>query len=241
MPERTRRPLHREVAEVLSEQILSGQYPERSLLPPERALCEQHGVSRTVVREAIKLLESRGLVRIDRGRGTVVRGADYDFVMDSLKLLLRRSRHSIEQLLEVRKVLETGMVALAAERRTEENVARMDEALERMRRSPGEPAGYVDADLEFHAEIARAAGNPVFLTILEPLAESLRQSRIATFSGEETVKIRTRQHEEILDRIRNHDAAGAQAAMFRHLSDTEDDLRRHENGDQSRNRAGEGK
>jgi GntR family transcriptional repressor for pyruvate dehydrogenase complex len=241
MLETTRRPLHKEIAEVLSERILSGQYPEQSLLPPERVLCQEHRVSRTVIREAIQCLESRGLVRIDRGRGTRVAAARHDLVTDSLKLMLRRKQHTMEQLLEVRKVLETGMVALAAQRRTDEDLARMSAALELMRRNPGEPAGYVDADLEFHAAIAGATRNPVLLTILEPLAELLRQSRVATFSGEKTVKVRTRQHEQVFQRIRDRDAAGAQAAMFHHLSDTEGDLRRHQGSDQGRQAPGEGK
>jgi GntR family transcriptional repressor for pyruvate dehydrogenase complex len=227
MHARSRQPLHKEVAEILSERIVTGQYPEKSLLPPERALCEKHGVSRTVVREAVKLLESRGLVRIERGRGTVVQAPHHGPVTSSLKLMLRRNRHAIGQLLEVRKILETGMVALAAERRTEENLQRMEQALEVMRLKPDESKGYVDADVEFHAEIARAAQNPVLLTILAPLEELLRESRVATFSGPDVVKIRTGQHEEIYACIRSQDAAGAQAAMFRHLSDTQEDLRKH--------------
>jgi Transcriptional regulators len=81
--------LHREVAELISERIISGELAEKSLLPAERELCETMGVSRTVIREAMKLLESRGLVRIDRGRGTVVQEAHMGPLGDSLKLLLR--------------------------------------------------------------------------------------------------------------------------------------------------------
>lgn len=227
VPFRSRRPLHKEIAELLSERIISRQYPEKSLLPTERELCEEHGVSRTVIREAIKLLESRGLVRIDRGRGTVVQGVRPEPVTDSLKLLMRRSNHALEQLLEVRRILETGMAALAAERRTETNLQVMERCLAIMREKPSEPEGYVDADIEFHAEVARAAQNPVLLILLESLSQLLRQSRIASFSGPRFVKLRTRQHEAIFEMIRRKDADGARAMMLMHLSDTQRDLERH--------------
>lgn len=224
---RSRQTLHKEIAESISEKIISGEYPERTLLPTERELCSEQGVSRTVIREAMKLLESRGLVRIERGRGTVVQAVDHEPVTDSLKLMLRRSGNTLEQLLEVRTILETAMVTLAAERRTEGNLTAMERSLEVMRAKPGEPEGYVDADLEFHAEIARAAGNPVLLVLLEPLSQVLRESRIASFSGPRVVEVRTRQHKEIFDLIRQQDAEGARASMLRHLSDTRKDLEKH--------------
>jgi GntR family transcriptional regulator, transcriptional repressor for pyruvate dehydrogenase complex len=223
----TRPPLHKEIAETLSEQIVSGKLPVDSLLPPERELCETFGVSRTVIREAVKLLESRGLARVERGRGTVVKEAQHEAVADSLRLMLRRPDHAIEELLEVRKMLEAGMVTLAAERRTPENLARMERTLEVMRQKPGEPEGYVDADVEFHAEIARAAHNRFLLILLDPFAEFLRQSRIATFAGPRMVKIRTRQHEAIFEMIRRKDPERARTMMLKHLSDTQRDLERH--------------
>lgn len=225
---KARPPLHREVTEILSERILSGEFPEKSLLPTERELCETMGVSRTVVREAVKVLESKGLVRIERGRGMIVQEPRPGPLNESLKLLLRRREHVLEDLLEVRKILEIGMVALAAERRTEENLAAMKQALDVMRQKPDEPPGYVDADVQFHAEIARAAQNPIMLILLEPVAELLRESRVKSFSGVRMVKLRTRQHEEIFDRIAAQDPSGARAAMERHLSDTERDLTRQQ-------------
>jgi GntR family transcriptional repressor for pyruvate dehydrogenase complex len=219
--------LHREIAEALSERIVSGELGPGVLLPPERELCESFGVSRTVIREAIKLLESRGLVRIERGRGTVVQEARHEAVSDSLRLMLRRNPHTIEELLELRKILEAGIAALAAERRTDDNMAAMQRCLETMRQKPGEPEGYVDADLGFHAEVARAAQNPLLLLVLNPLAELLRQSRIATFSGPRFVKLRTKQHEAIFEMIRKKDPEGARAMMLWHLSDTQKDLERH--------------
>jgi len=225
---KARPPLHREVAEVLSERILSGQFPENSLLPTERELCETMGVSRTVVREAVKFLESRGLIRIERGRGMIVQEAQSSAVSETLKLALRRHDHAIEHLMELRKILEVGMAALAAKRRTGENLESMRQYLSIMRAKPGEPEGYIDADVQFHTEILKAAQNPVLLVLLEPVAELLRESRMESFSGSRMVKLRTAQHEEIFECIVARDPQGAAEAMSRHLGDTERDLARRQ-------------
>ena len=224
-----RNPLHREVARNLSERILSGELPERSLLPTERELCEAMGVSRTVIREAIQLMETRGLVRIERGRGTVVQEAHAGPLTETLKLFLRRRGHVLQDLLEVRKIFEVGITGLAAERRTETHLRAMEQALETMRRNPSTPEGYVDADIAFHNEIGRASQNPVVLVLLEPLTDLLRESRLTSFSGPRMVKQRTRQHEEIYGRICARDIEGARQAMARHLGDTEKDLARRQN------------
>lgn len=221
-----RRALTLQVADVLAERIISGEYPEESLLPSERQLCENLRVSRTVIREAIKLLESQGLVRIERGRGTVVQEPQYGPLTDALKMLIRRREHLIDDLLEIRKVLEVHMVMRAAERRSEGNLKNMQRFLEKMREAPTEPRSYIGADLDFHMEIARATQNPVLLILLEPLSDLLRESRQTSYIGPKMVRLRARQHEEILTCIRQRDGEGARVAMSTHLSDTEQDLRK---------------
>lgn len=222
-----RRSLHKDVADRLTDMIVSAEYPEGSLLPPERQLCEQMGVSRTVIREAIKSMETQGLVQIDRGRGTVVREPQYGMLGDSLKLLLRRRGDRVRHLIEMRKILEVGVAALAAERRTEMNLTAMERCLAVMRQNPGKPEGYVDADVQFHVEIAQATQNPALLVLLEPLSELLRESRVQTYCGPQMVKLRLKQHEQIFKMIRIQDVQGARTAMSDHLADTERDLQRH--------------
>ncbi len=224
---RPRPPLHKEVADIISEKIIEGHYPPNSFLPPERELCESLGVSRTVIREAMKLLESTGFVAIRRGLGTTVLEARNETVSQPLKILLRRKTQLVRHLLEFRKILEVAMAGLAAQRRTEENLEAMEQFLKVMREKPGTPAGYIDADIGFHAEIARATQNPTFSIILGPLAELLRESRVATFSGPQVVEVRRKQHEEVMEFIRRGDAEGARKSMNRHLTDTEQDLAHH--------------
>jgi GntR family transcriptional regulator, transcriptional repressor for pyruvate dehydrogenase complex len=218
--------LHREIAEIISEQIISGKYPANTFLPPEPVLCQQMGVSRTVVREAIKRLESGGLVHVRRGIGTKVLEARHESISGPLKVFLRRQNNSVQDLLEVRKILEVGIAGLAAERRTAENLRQMEQAIRIMSERPDQPAGYVDADIDFHAEVVRATQNVAFSILVDPLRELLRESRIASFSGPRTVRERTRQHKKILEMIRRRDVAGARQAMSQHLTSTQRDLAR---------------
>ena len=219
-----REPLHRDIARMLAEKIVSGEYEEGSLLPPERVLCTAFGVSRTVIREAIKSLETRGLVRIEHGRGTIVEPASDSQVGDSLKLLMQRKHHSLEHLLEIRQILEVAVARLAAGRRTASDLQRMEAALDIMRQKPQAPEGYVDADVEFHAQIARATHNPVMMLILAPISDLMRESRLQTYAGTRKVKRTIAEHEEILRLIQARDQEGAAEAMQRHLAGVARDL-----------------
>ena len=222
---RVRQALSAQVADILAEKIISGEFPANSLLLSERELCESLNVSRTVVREAVKSLESRGLVRIERGHGTVVQEPQYGPLTEALKMLIRRHDHLIDDLLELRKILEVHMVVRATERRSEVNLKNMERFLEKMCETPTKPNSYVEADLDFHMEVARATQNPVLLVLLEPLSDLLHESRQATYLGAKMVRLRAQQHEEILDCIRRRDGEGAKVAMRTHLDDTERDLR----------------
>jgi GntR family transcriptional regulator, transcriptional repressor for pyruvate dehydrogenase complex len=139
------------------------------------------GVSRTVVGEAIKRLESGGLVHIRRGIGTKVLEARHESISGPLKIFLRRENKSVQDLLEVRKILEVGIAGLAAERRTAENLRQMEHAIRIMSERPDQPAGYVDADIHFHAEVVRATQNVPFSILFDPLRELLRESRTQVF------------------------------------------------------------
>ncbi|MDQ3943392.1 MAG: GntR family transcriptional regulator, partial [Actinomycetota bacterium] len=120
MREQTRRGRLRDrAADQLLEMVVSGGLEPGERLPPERELCARLGVSRTVVREALNLLEARGLISIEHGRGAVVSGGNTDAVRDTLGLILRVRPKALWELLEMRKILEVEISGLAAERATE--------------------------------------------------------------------------------------------------------------------------
>jgi GntR family transcriptional regulator, transcriptional repressor for pyruvate dehydrogenase complex len=212
-------------ADQLLEMVVSGGLEPGERLPPERELCARLGVSRTVVREALNLLEARGLISIEHGRGAVVSGGNTDAVRDALGVILRVRPKVLWELLEMRTILEVGISGLAAERATEEDTDAMRAELERMAAAIDAPEGYVDADVEFHALLARAARNGVLLTMLEPIVDLLRASRRVSASRRPGSALRALgEHEEILHRVEAGDAEGARREMRAHLANTVRDI-----------------
>ncbi len=177
-----------------------------------------------MVREALNLLEARGLISIEHGRGAVVSGGSPRAVRDTLGLLLRVQPKTLWELLEIRKILEVEVAGLAAERAGRGDVEAMLLQLERMRDSIDVPEGYVDADVEFHALLARGARNEVLLTMLEPVVDLLRASRRVSAALPGRSLRALGEHQGILRRVEAGDAAGAREEMRVHLANTAEDI-----------------
>ena len=204
--------------------VISGGLGPGERLPPERELCSRLGVSRTVVREALNLLEARGLISIEHGRGAVVSGGSPRAVRDTLRLLLRVQPKTLWEMLEIRKILEVEVAGLAAERAGRGDLEAMRLQLERMRDSIEVPEGYVDADVEFHALLARGARNEVLLTMLEPVVDLLRASRRVSAALPGRALRALGEHQGILRRVEAGDAPGAREEMRLHLANTAEDI-----------------
>lgn len=221
----------------LTERIVSGEYPPGMRLPTELQLQKQWGVSRSVVREAMKVLASQGLVCIEQGRGTFVSHSDTASLTTQITLALRRPRgdgaptaaESVDEwvaLLDVRKVLEVAVAERAALHANEDDIQAMQAAIEEMRAQPAEPAGYVDADLAFHHALAEATENSLWSALLGSLNDLLRRYREVSFRGRESALIAARQHQKILDAVQARDATTAANEMRDHLKRSEQDLKK---------------
>jgi GntR family transcriptional repressor for pyruvate dehydrogenase complex len=205
--------------------LISGGLNAGERLPPERELSARLNVSRTVVREALNLLEARGLISIEHGRGAVVSGGNTDAVRDTLGLILRVRPKALWELLEIRKILEAEIAGLAAERAEEEDVRAMRVQLDRMLASIDVPEGYFDADVEFHSLLARTARNEVLLSILEPIVDLLRANRQVSASRQPGSALRALgEHEEIVRLVEIGDTEGARREMRAHLANTAKDI-----------------
>jgi GntR family transcriptional regulator, transcriptional repressor for pyruvate dehydrogenase complex len=214
-----------QVADMLLDMISSGDYGAGDRLPPERILVEQIGVSRTVVREALNLLETRGLIRIEHGRGAVVSANGAHALHNNLGFLLRMQPGALWELMEMRKALEVEVAGLAAERANAEDIATMRAKLDRMREKIDAPEGYVEADVGFHEMLTRSARNRVILMMMEPIVDLLLASRRMTGSKEANAKRALRAHEAILKKVEAKDVEGARREMRKHMMTTEHDMR----------------
>jgi GntR family transcriptional repressor for pyruvate dehydrogenase complex len=208
----------------LREQILSGSYPSGAVLPSQGAICDELGVSRSVVREAMRTLQSQGLIEVTQGRRPCVLPAGPAPVIESLGTLVERSVISLQQLLEVRRPLEVEIAARAARQRSDEHVEQLRLSLDAMRDAGDLPA-QVDADVHFHKILADASGNPLFGIMLDVLSKLLHESRRHTIrqSGIETA---LRFHERIFRAVQEWDVESARNAMREHMEQTALDLDR---------------
>lgn len=198
--------------------IVAGTYPEQSLLPGDAELMERFGVSRTVLREAMKTLSAKGLIQAKARIGTRVRPrAEWNLFDPDVLIWHARNGFDPEFLTylgEMRLALEPEAAALAAQRRTPEQVADLTAWVDRMAAAPSE-ADFVQADLNFHLAIARAAANP-FLRAISTLIEVALVAMLTISSPTEDAEqlaISVAAHRAIADAIARGDDEGAREAM----------------------------
>jgi GntR family transcriptional repressor for pyruvate dehydrogenase complex len=204
------------LAERLEREILTGKLAPGDRLPSERELSEQLGVSRSVVREALGRLASLGLVKSTHGSGTRVEAPSSRQVTLGYQRLLSRPDFRLEDLAEVRLPLETAIAGLAALKRTEEHLARLQETQQVLGNPDSTLAEQVQADMAFHGVLAEATRNPLFQTVLAPIQQLLIESRQRTL-GRYGAALAHRHHARILAAVEAGDAAAAREAMREHL------------------------
>jgi GntR family transcriptional repressor for pyruvate dehydrogenase complex len=217
--EREQRLYERVVGKVL-ELISSGAWKPGYRLPPERELSEAFGVSRTVVREAVKALEARGILESTTGSGVTVRRADFNMVSQSLETYMQlANRDDFEiRLNEVRRVLEVEMVALAASRITPEQRTQLRGICRQMREEKNTAKQMAELDFRLHVTLAESTQNDLFKVLLAPLISQLREQIILTWEDfPRPVEDVFDQHEAIVAAVESGDAEAARQAMTKHL------------------------
>lgn len=212
---RTKQRLSDTVAEALQEDILGLAAGDR--LPTEAKLVERFGVSRTVIREATRLLVQRGLATVSPGRGMTVAAVDGSVIAEQYGLLLRLGGGSFEELMELRLVLEVEMAALAAARRTRAQLVELGRLNERLQAADPSSTEFLEADLTFHERIAEATGNPFFPLVMRPVNAFLANT-YSTGAGYPSEAGNTvQEHLEIAYAIESGDPARARFAAENHL------------------------
>jgi GntR family transcriptional repressor for pyruvate dehydrogenase complex len=204
------------VADMMLETILSRRLQVGDRLPSERELGEQFGVSRTVVREAVRALVVKGVIEVRSGSGLRVAAVGASAVSESMSLFLRSGSLDFEKVHDVRTLLEVHIAGLAAERRREADIARLRSVHERMQRESDDVEAAARDDLEFHRAIARSTQNELYLLLMDSIGSGLLDIRRENL-GSGSAPMTLTQHEEVLDRIAAGDQAGAQSAMAAHL------------------------
>jgi DNA-binding FadR family transcriptional regulator len=207
------------LANELRENILSGRFPPGTPLPTEREMVVQTQMSRTTVREALRILEVQGLVRIKTGRsgGAFVRQPDDDSVADSVSLLIRGRQIRLVALLEAREGIEPTCAQLAARYRTADDLRRLDAANAAIA-ADGPLEGFLQANVDWHVAVARASHNELLTGFMAALSRAIYESTDnVTFVDAKVRQTTVRAHARITDAIRDGDQDAALRRMTRHV------------------------
>jgi GntR family transcriptional regulator, transcriptional repressor for pyruvate dehydrogenase complex len=217
--------LSNRVARMLLERVLLGELPPGAELPSERELSEQFGVSRTVVREAIRSLSGKGVIDKRNGRKARIGRVSHSQAVESMQLFIRGRQQvpgglPYAKVHEVRRMLEMTVVELAATRATPEDVRRLGKMYEQMRVAGDDLARLPQLDVEFHRAIAEMSGNELFVIMLDSIGGVLTEIREQTLGIPGRPASALAYHQAILAAIEQGDPEAARSAMEDHLNES---------------------
>lgn len=225
-----RKSLADEVAEKLLDRIIAGEFPPGSLVPGEHELSTRHEVSRMTVRAAMKTLQAQHILSVERGRGTFVnplnRWASVETVLRAASEGKNEAKASV-QLIELRRILETGACELAAGRISDADIEALFGYVAAMRAAQdvNDVAAFVEADLAFHDLILHASENVFVAVLFKPLHWVLQKRHTETSGVPEIQEHTIGHHQDIAEALRSGDAGRARDTMDAHVQQTLEDLK----------------
>ena len=216
-----RRKLSGEVFDRLLARITAGEFPPGSHLPSERELMERLGVGRPSVREALQALERMGFVTIVHGEGARVQPLSAQEVIgqmsEAVLFMLANTEDMLEHLKEARLMFEVAMARLAAQRSTKADIERLRLALETHRASLDDPQKFLETDLKFHAAIAAASHNPIYVAVSTAMLGWLRRFHVEAVQTRGAEQLTYSEHLKLFELIAAHDADGAEKWLTMHV------------------------
>ena len=209
--------IYEEIVRQIKTMITEGRLKSGDQLPPERDLAEKFLVSRTSVREALRALESLGLVEIRPGEGTFVREVSIESLIQPLALIMLAQREAIGELFEARRLLEPLIAGLAAVRATRDDLQEMERILDEQAREIAAGRTGLAQDAQFHTAIGAAAHNRAITRIAHAIMDLLAQSREESLNTPGRPERSHADHRRILEAIAKRTETAARQAMLDHL------------------------
>lgn len=220
--ERVRVPKASDVlADQLRHRILMGDLIEGEVLPPERDLVEESGLSRTAVREALRILEIEGIIATKPGRagGSVVQRPDFQSVARSVDVFIRGRRLQLHSLLETREAIEPAAARLAAHNRTDHDLVELSRCNDRLQKAYSDVDAYLTANVAWHLEVVRASHNELLIAIMAAISPAVHAATdVADFNSDAVRSAALVAHDGVFEAIRDRDEDAAHRRMARHVS-----------------------
>ena len=216
-----RRRLHEDIVQQFHSLIRQGVLEHGTRLPSERVMATQFKVSRSSIREAIRSLELQGLLVSKRGSGTYINTEEIDSVVALIASTLTSGEETLEEIFEVRHLLEPQIAAVAAQRANPEEMRRLTEILEEQQDQIKDGETGVDADTDFHFALASATHNSALVKVVSAVEDILRRSRDISLQEPGRSQRSLASHHQILKTVLEGDAEAAKQAMEHHLTSVE--------------------
>ncbi|QNG61615.1 FadR/GntR family transcriptional regulator [Metabacillus idriensis] len=169
------------IVEQLKEFFLNGELKQGDKLPPERELASRFNVSRTSIREALRILEINGVIEIRQGGGSYIKKTGFPCTSEELSAVISKAEnHLVYEMLELRRAIEADSAYLAAQRATSQELNKLRKALELMAASKNDVESGLKADFNFHLNIVQATHNSLFIELIQTLSEQMEDTIRAT-------------------------------------------------------------
>lgn len=222
--------LSRAVMERIIGAINAGELRVGDRLPPISELAKSLNVGQGSIREALRQMETLGLIRIEHGRGTFVEKVDIGSAVQELRTFLTLRKPDILHLMEARKTLENAIVKLTTERASKEEIAELGKIVKGMKSKIGSPDEFIQSDFNFHMRLAEFSKNPLYPTILDSIRNLFLEEQRAVVKLPSAAERATNYHVRIYQKIRDRSPEGAARAMNRHLQDIENAILKYAEG-----------
>lgn len=213
------------IVEQIKEMIISGRLKPGDKLPSENELCEMFNVSRTSIREAVKILSGLGFLKIKRGLGIFVEEIDAGYLINQLSPILVQREDDLLDIVRVRKILETHAAAWAAKNASPADIIEMENAIKYssvlVEGDNADTNTLSHANLNFHMTLAKSTRSKVLYRIMQSLWDILNEARQVTIELPGRKKESVAGHKKILEAIKRKDPEAAQKAMLEHLETIE--------------------
>ena len=214
-----------QIAERIKQMIRENKLRPGDKLPPERELAATMGVGRPVLREALRALSLMNIIEIRQGAGTFVTELETTKLLEHLDFVFSIDDSSILDLFETRKVIESGIAELAAQRISDAEITILESSLEEAERVKEDPEAFLNADHEFHLWIVSIANNPILMRFMESIYQLGLASRARTGRLDGVVPQSIDDLHHIFTALRARDPLAARKAMWEHLENVESRLK----------------
>ena len=217
--------LPRKISARLLSLIKEKQLRPGDKLPPERELAVMMQVSRPSLREALQALSLMNIIEIRQGDGTYVTSLEPELLAEPLDFIFSLNDSTLLKLFEARKIVEVGIVALAAQRISAAEIEELETCLEKSLRATDDPKAFLEVDLELHKRIMTAAQNPLLSRFMDSISQLGLVSRSRTTEIPGLTKQSAEDHRAIVVALKAHDPEAARQAMLQHLNNVEQKLK----------------